>query len=106
MTGPHDRVAAREDVRARVPCRAEACVRAREAVAVRPVRCWRVLVCCDTRRGALGFSGRSPECIGFAEWACMLVSRVPCCVWVWCVVCGVCAVWHECALKWRVACRL
>eukprot|EP00964_Phaeocystis_antarctica_P053943 scaffold31692_cov68-Phaeocystis_antarctica.AAC.4 len=25
-------------------------------------------------------------------------------VGVWRVVCGVCAVWHECALKWRVAC--
>ena len=61
MTGPHDRVAAREDVRARarVPCRAEACVRAREAVAVRPVRCWRGLTWCDTRRDAGLFWGVS-----------------------------------------------
>ena len=48
-------------------CRAvprRACVHAREAVAVRPVRCWRVLGWCDTLRGAELFS---PEFIGFSE---------------------------------------
>ena len=102
-TGPHDRAAAREDVRARVPCRAEACVRAcvraREAVALRPVRCWRILrgLGVATHGGARGFSGG-----GGVYW----LRGVGVSVWRVGVACVVCAVWHACALKWRVSCSL
>ena len=105
MTGPHDRAAAREDMRARVRCRGvRACARGggRAAGAVLAGPC----LLRHTTRGAGLFWEVSGVYWLRGMGACMLVSRVSCCVWVLRVGCGVCAVWHECALKWRVACRL
>ena len=114
MTAAHDRAAAREDARARGPCRAEACVprRACERACVRA--CVRERgggraagamladpwVVRHTRHGgARGFSGGTG-----VYW----LRGVGVSVWRMGVACGCvgCAVWHACALKWRVSCSL